>query len=121
MRAAILRFLKKSWYWVVLVASSFFLGLIGVLFLRRKYGPNGEVIADDPGSHFPERIGAVRERRLRAEFEIERIQLESEVARARVSAVADVQRAELDQIQRTGEADPVAARMELAAWIGRNL
>jgi len=121
MRAAVLRFLKKSWYWLVLIAPSLLLGLFGVLFLRRKYGPNGEVIADDPGSHFPERLGAVRERRLRAEFEIERMRLEAEVERARAVATADARRAELDQIQRTGETDPVAARIELAAWIGRNL
>lgn len=119
MKAILFRFLRKSWYWLLLLASTVAVGIVGFCYARRRIP--GDVIEGDPGSDFPERLRRVQEERARLGFHLERVRLEGEIERARVTAGADTRRAELAEIERVGENDPVAARRALATWLTENL
>ncbi len=56
-----------------------------------------------------------------ADKEVERIRLEGEIEKARVSARAGARHEELDAIEELGKDDPVEARERLSTWLNGNL
>ena len=57
----------------------------------------------------------------RAQLEIERINLEADIERAKINTITDVKRKELDRIEVTSSIDPERGRKELADWLAKNL
>lgn len=99
------RFLKQSWWWILLIVGGVFLAIW-------KIGDRGGKDAPEPqGPTFTER----------ARGEIERVRLEGELEKARVTARADAQRAELDTIEEVGRDNPAEGRRQLANWLSSNL
>lgn len=56
-----------------------------------------------------------------AQQQVERVRLEGEVDKARITATADAHHAEIDRIEETGKTDPKEARRQLAGFLARNL
>ena len=56
-----------------------------------------------------------------AQTQVERVHLEGEVEKARITATADAHQAEIDRIEETGKTDPKEARKQLAGFLARNL
>lgn len=102
------RFVRQWWWAFVAVAGGVFLLVWRILASR----PGGEPI--DPPATTP----TLSER---AKVEVERVRLEGEVEKAKVTATADAHREEIARIEETGKTDPKEARRQLAAHLARNL
>lgn len=100
----------KRWWWTILVGVGTVAGFLFWLLMpkpKRDSTPGGS----PPPRTFKER----------AKEEVERVRLEGEVEKARVTAKADVQNQQLDDIEVIGREDPVEARRQLASWLTSNL
>ena len=97
----------RQWAWAILAAAG------GLLFLVwRVMAMRSPVQTDQPGTP------TVSDR---AKVEVERIRLEGEVEKAKVTAVAEVHREEIARIEEVGKSDPKEARRQLASWLNDNL
>ena len=107
------RFTKKWWWTFVLGAITVLSFVGGILFFdaRKKEEENRKI--DD--FH---RKPTYKER---AATQIERIQLEGEIERARIETRYEERKAEIDKIEEIGKDDPVEARRRLASWLNNNL
>lgn len=102
----------RQWWWVIVAAVAGILGLVWrIMAAQPKRGGDGVDPLLPPPPTLTER----------ANVEVERVRLEGEVEKARVTATADAHRAELDRIEETAKADPAAARRQLAGFLAKNL
>lgn len=100
------RWLRK-WWWVIVGAAGAIFAVAFAIFTSNNDGP------DEPA---PE-----PNLRDRANTEVDRIELEGEVEKARVTATAEGDNEELDRIEEVGKEDPKAAREQLSGWLNTNL
>jgi len=106
------RFIKR-WWWAFLAVLAAVLGVVAAILVGgSRRSENRE---PKPGE-LPKRTF-----RERAQEEVERVRLEGEIERARITATADAKREELDDIEQIGKADPAEARRQLASWLSANL
>lgn len=103
------RFVRQWWWLIVAVVATVIAVVWG--FMSKPGRGNG----GGPPAPLPPTFAD------RAKEEVERVRLEGEVEKARVTATADAQRAEIDRIEEVGKTDPKAARAQMASWLGRNL
>lgn len=99
----------KRWWWTFVVGAAAVGGFVLWLLLpkpKRDSSP-GQV----PTKTFKER----------AQEQVERVRLEGEIEKARVTAKADAQNEQLDNIEVVGQEDPAEARRQLASWLTHNL
>lgn len=103
------RFIRQ-WWWLFLAVAGTVLAVVWRLMVMKP--SRGGTASTEP------KLPSFADR---AHEEVERVRLEGEVEKARVTATADVHRAEIDRIEDLGTTDPKAARRQLAGWLGRNL
>lgn len=101
------RFIRRWWWAFVAVAAGVFV-LVWRLMAVRKTSP-------DP---VPVQVPTIADR---ARQEVDRVVLEGEVEKAKVTAQADAQREELSRIEEVGKTNPREARRQLSDWLTRNL
>jgi hypothetical protein len=99
------RFVRK-WWWTFLVGAA----ILAFVLWRIVRNPPEPGEAEVP----PQFLEA-------AKNQVERVRLEGEVEKARVTATADAHRVEIDRIEELGEEDPREARRQMADWLSRNL
>ena len=99
------RFIRR-WWWTFIVGAA----IVAFVVWRIVRNPPEEGEEDVP----PQFLEAAKD-------QIERVQLEGEVEKARVRATADAQRAEIDRIEEMGQEDPREARRQMASWLSQNL
>lgn len=102
------RFIRR-WWWAFLMGLAAVLGAVATILLRPKPRP------EQPGYVPPKSF------KDRAQEQVERVRLEGEIERARVSERAEVRREELDEIEEIGKNDPAEGRRQLARWLQGNL
>lgn len=102
------RFLRQWWWAFLAVAGGLTILIWRILMARSGAQLDPEIV---PGPTFADR----------ARDEVERVRLEGEVEKAKVTAQADAQRAELDRIEEVGRSDPRAARRQLSDFLTRSL
>jgi hypothetical protein len=102
------RFVRQWWWAFVAVAATVFL-VVWRFTSKSGTGTGGGAEPVQP---------SVADR---AKAEVERVRLEGEIEKAKVTATADAHRAEIDRIEEVGKSDPKEARRQLAGWLGRNL
>lgn len=105
---AIWRWIRK-WWWIVLGAVA---AVGGVLF--------AVLVASDSDAP-DEETEPKPTMRKRAEAQVERIRLEGEIEKARITATADSERRDLDRIEQLAEENPAEARRQLSTWLNGNL
>lgn len=104
------RAIRKYW-WAFLAGLAAVIGIIlGAVTFRGRRNTTPDPTTPSPPT-FKER----------AEQQVERVRLEGEVEKAKVTATADAQREVLDQIEETGKDDPAEARRQLARFLSANL
>ena len=103
------RWLKRYW-WTFLVGAAAVGGIFLAILTPRRRTP-------DPDANVPSKP-TFREQ---AEREVEVVKLEGEVEKARVTARADVQREQIDEIEVVGKDDPAEGRRQMASWLRDNL
>jgi hypothetical protein len=103
------RFIKK-WWWLFLMGIASIAGAVAAILLRPKRN-----IEPSPGYIPPKTF------KEQAQEQVERVRLEGEIEKARVSERADVHREELDEIEEIGKNDPAEGRRQLARWLQGNL
>lgn len=103
------RFLRKYW-WVFLSVLAAVAGVVIAILSRDRTTTPPGLIKPTPKT-FKER----------AQEQVERIQLEGEIERARIQTKAESENADLDEIERIGNDDPVEGRKRLAEWLRANL
>lgn len=103
------RFIRQWWWAFVAVAATVFF-VVWRFTTRPGKGTGGG--GTDP---LPPTLAD------RAKQEVERVRLEGEVEKAKVTATAEAQRSEIERIEEVGKTDPKEARRQLAGWLGRNL
>jgi len=103
------RFVRR-WWWAFLVAVAAVAGAVATALLRPKRPTNSDPLTP-PQPTFREV----------AEKQVERVRLEGEVEKARITATADAQRERIQEIEAKGQDDPKAARAELAEWLRNNM
>jgi hypothetical protein len=103
------RFVRR-WWWAFLVGLATILGAVAAILLRpkRNIDPSPEYI---PPKTF----------RDQAQEQVERVRLEGEIERARITERAETHREELDEIETIGKNDPAEGRRQLARWLQGNL
>jgi hypothetical protein len=99
------RFLRK-WGWIVLLGA----GIVAFTLWRIVRNPPKKGEVDVPPLFLET-----------AKDQVARVQLEAEVEKARVTATADVHRAEIDRIEKLGQDEPRVARRQMAEWLTLNL
>lgn len=102
------RFLRRYW-WTFLIGAAAVCGVFLLILVPRKQ--QSRTIGEPPSRTFKEK----------AKEEVERIRLEGEIEKARITATADAHRGEIDRIENIGQVDPVEGRRQLAAWLASNL
>jgi hypothetical protein len=102
------RFIKR-WWWTFLVGAAAIAGVLVLILIPRDQRPRA-------GGETPKRTFKDK-----AKEEVERVRLEGEVEKARITATADVHREEIDRIEEIGQTDPAEGRRQLAAWLASNL
>lgn len=100
------RFVKR-WWWTFLLGA----GVVTFVLWRLVRKPGG----DGKEAELPPVFLEV------ARDEVARAQLEAEVEKARVTATADADRAEIDRIETLSENEPREGRRQMADWLSRNL
>jgi len=103
------RFIRR-WWWAFLAGLAAVLGGVAAILLRPKPKPeplHGQL----PQPTFKER----------AQDQVERVRLEGEIERARITERAETRREELDEIETIGKNDPAEGRRQLARWLQGNL
>lgn len=103
--AKLKRFLRK-WWWAIASATVFVLYVVFDAITRDKY--------TEPRSKPPKFLEKAR-------TEVERVRLEGEIEKAKVSATAEAHREQLRTIEEMADEDPVQARKELSDWLTRSL
>ena len=106
---AVWRFIRK-WWWTFLLGAAAVAGFFFYLLF-----PKPQDTESAPGKLPRQTL------KDRAKEEVERVQLEGEIERARAVSRADTRREELDAIETTGKTDPAEGRRQLAAWMAQNL
>lgn len=105
MKAKVWRFIRE-WWWIFVAGAA----AIGGVILALVLNPSPEPEEEKPPSY-----------KDKAQNEVEKVRLEGEIEKARVTATADAQRAELDEIEAVGENDPAEGRRQMADWLAANL
>lgn len=103
------RFIRR-WWWAFLAGAAAVLGVVATILLRPKRDTNPDPLEPKQPTF-----------REVADNQVERIRLEGEVEKARVTARADAQRERIQEIEAKGQEDPKAARAELAEWLRNNM
>ncbi len=99
------RFIRR-WWWVFAAGAAGLGTTLFYLFLA-----NRSDYPEQPRSDF----------RDRAQKEVERVRLEGEIEKAKVTVRAETQHEELTRIEELGKEDPVEARKRLSSWLNNHL
>lgn len=99
----------KRWWWTIVVGAATVAGFVFWLLLPKP--KRDSTPGQPPPKTFKER----------AQEQVERVQLEGEIEKARVAAKAEAQNEQLDNIEVIGQEDPAEARRQLASWLTQNL
>jgi hypothetical protein len=104
------RWIRERWWIAASLVVAVLALVAGVIFKLMKPSTQTD---ESPGPMEP-MLDTARER-------VERVRLEGEVERARVTATADAERHEIDRIEEVGKTDPMEGRRRMAEWLVNRL
>lgn len=103
--AKVKRFIRQ-WWWVFVAAAAAVFAILWAILSNTGGEPD-----PDPKSSYKDK----------AQNEVEKVRLEGEIEKARITATADAERGQLDEIEAVGENDPAEGRRQMADWLAANL